>query len=94
MAKSLAAPESLGLDMDKVQLEMIWRPESKYLEMKMSKYNASEPNKMLKVVRHIMAEADYDTMMNAMGDAAKDLKTQLEDGLWADAVAKGKISLV
>lgn len=93
MAKNLAAPESLGPDKDKAQMEMLWKPESKHLEMKLHKYNAADSSKILEVVRHIMEEADYDALMDAMGDAGKTLKEQLEDGLWADAVAKGKISL-
>jgi hypothetical protein len=93
MAKSLAAPESQGPDKDEAQMEMLWKPELKHLEMKLCKYNSGNPEKMLEVVRHIMEEADYDALMDAMGDAGKSLKEQLEDGLWADAVAKGKINL-
>lgn len=90
--KNLASPVTRP-DLDVAHCaEMIWRPESKYLEMKICLMNSSE-GKPSKIVRHVVAEEDYDSMMDAMGDDQKDLKTQLEDALWADAEDKGAISL-
>lgn len=92
MAKLLATPETRA-DIDTAEImSYAVDPAKKSIDVKIAKRAAGEtaPNAVL---RHVISGADYDTLMDAMGDNLKDLKTQLEDALWAELEAKGVVDV-
>lgn len=93
MAKTLTTTE-IKADWDTAEImSYTVNLTKKTIEVKICKRAAAETTPGI-VLQWVIRDTDYDALMDAMGDAAKDLKTQLEDALWTELEAKSVIDVV